>query len=147
MAEEPSSGESAKAGEPEPSEGALVTLPPAAEEVIRDLPPQQARILRASFTALYQGPSPNPLMAKMTGAHIDRLIGIDEKALDYEAADRKDARRFGSVVGLVVAALAVLVVLILALNGHADLVSQLIPLALAFAGGFGGGYGWAKRRP
>ncbi len=84
---------------------------------------------------------PHPLMGKVTGAHVAKILELEEKSLDYSHQDRRDARRYGTWAGIGLAVLASVVILVLALTNHEALVSQLIPLAAAFVGGFGGGYG------
>jgi hypothetical protein len=111
------------------------------------LPPEKREQIESIFMALQvQSPMQSPIDRKITGAHIDRMLDGRARQTELRYQDRRESRWILSAVygftGLVVLA----VVLVLALTNHDAVLTDLIKIGIAAAGGFGGGYGFSSWR-
>jgi hypothetical protein len=121
-------------------------LPPEAAEAIKKLPPEDQRIVETTFMALAWGPTANPIVQKMTSAHIDKALDLASQDMTLGYEDRRHARDRSTQTFLIGLGLIVALVLVLALLNRETILQWIIPAMLGAVGGFGGGYGWAKGR-
>jgi len=136
---------------PSSDEGAGQAVDTAAEgvipsEVLEHLPPEQRQqLITAITTMLSVGPMPNPIAAKMTSTHISKVLDLQEQEMSYTFKDKRDSRLQSTIVFLAVLVLGVMVILVLALNGHDSTLKELIPIGAGLAGGFGSGFAVGRR--
>jgi hypothetical protein len=118
--------------------------PPVSNEILAKLPPEirQQVILMMSYQRLGM-PSSNPIAAKVTPAHIDKLLDNSEKDSEREHESEKSRRWFH--LGYAILSLAFLVFLFVYLpTVDKELLKQVIGALVVFAGGFGSGVGASK---
>ncbi len=123
---------------------------PVPPELLEKLPPETRReVVQSLTTAVYSGPVPSPIAQKITSDHITQLITARNQDAAREYTDRKDTRRWTTIlIGLCVIVGAGMVVF-LVIAGQVDLADRLIERGILLGGGVGIGYGiseWRRRR-
>jgi hypothetical protein len=93
----------------------------------------------------FSGPLPNPLIEKITPAHIDKILDQCQEDGIHDHQDRKSNRWFNLVYALIAAAFIIFLVVFLA-KDNKDLLTSLIGFIVAGGGGFFGGYGYGRTR-
>ena len=146
-----------------PEEGQLVPKEPEPtqidkdiEDFVREAPtevreflekaPAEVRktIIEMSRTSM-GGSLPHPLFDKFTPQHVDKFLDINEEDSKRNFIFASKGRWFQLIY--VLAALVFLVFIIVYLMpDHKDLVISIITILMAFAGGFGVGYGYKARK-
>jgi len=59
-------------------------------EILKDIPPEAAkRVVEIIGMSARIGPTPNPLLGKLTTAHIDKILEISDKADEREFLNTK----------------------------------------------------------
>ncbi len=112
------------------------------EEALVSLPVS----LRRMFSATLSGPLRNPLLDKLTAEHISSLISAADKDRDRALEDRRNARKWQSVISILIIIVVALLLGYFAFLQQNSLVAEIIKLAAVGLGGFGGGYGFARWR-
>ena len=102
--------------------------------------------LRRMFSATLSGPLRNPLLDKLTAEHISSLISAADKDRDRALEDRRNARKWQSVISILIIIVVALLLGYFAFLQQNSLVAEIIKLAAVGLGGFGGGYGFARWR-
>ena len=106
--------------------------------------PKAMRQMMAAFMGFSRssgGSVYHPIFDKFNDGHVDTFLAHSHE----EDMERLRAEHRGPIYGFLYAALvvAVLVFLVLyLLPQDPDLLGEILRLAIAFAGGVGGGYGW-----
>lgn len=137
MTEEPpeDSATEKQADAPDAIDGIPVLGVPS--EIMEKLPPNvQQQITSLLISQQRFGNPPNPLTAKITSAHIDKLIDSSEKDSERSHEDRtRDRIAHGFYVVLFLSVFVFLVWFMI--DKNKELLTELIRYLLAFAGGFG----------
>ncbi len=124
----------------------LSTAPPhAVQEIIKRLPPREREIVEQSFSMLVQAPMVNPVLAKLDGQHLHKILDGAENDSKRHHEDRDKNRRhnrFVVVVGLV--GFLAISALFLYLN-QAELLKGILMGFAVFAGGLGFGARFLRR--
>lgn len=122
---------------------------PVPPELLDKLPPETREVFQSLIAAVYSGPVPNPIAEKITSDHITQLITARNQDAEREHVDRKDTRRWATVlIGLCVV-VGVGMVVFLVTAGQVDLADRLMERGILLGGGVGIGYGiseWRRRR-
>ncbi|CAN2041922.1 Membrane protein DUF2335 [Candidatus Magnetomoraceae bacterium gMMP-15] len=108
-----------------------------------DLPPEAKKVLEIGMSGMSMhrfGPMPNPIAAKITEKHINKILDIAEKDDDCSFKDSKENRKFMLIYFLVFAALFVFSTVFL-VGSDKELYKEVIKLFAVFLGGLGSGFG------
>ncbi|MEW6425742.1 MAG: hypothetical protein AB1523_13580 [Bacillota bacterium] len=94
------------------------------------------------FEMMAAGISPvSPFAGKLSEKHIDKILEIQSKQIEYTHETEKQARNHFLVIYLATAALFLTIILSLAILGKDSLLLDIIKIVSAFACGFAGGMG------
>lgn len=129
-------GDGEEAEGSEPVEGTLSDAPPDVQQAIS----------LSRFVATYSGPTPNPLVDKLTDVHIDKMLDYGEAHSQRQDRQTHSARRTGLVAAMAAGLTAVAVFLVLVFQGENDLASEFFAGIIGLLGGGGLGYGLGRRR-
>lgn len=132
--------------EPVPEPAAPKPVPP---EILAKLPPEAREVVQSLTAAVYSGPVPNPIAEKITSDHITQLITARNQDAEREHVDRKDTRRWATVLIGLCLVVGVGMVVFLVIAGQVDLADRLMERGILLGGGVGIGYGiseWRRRR-
>ena len=114
--------------------------------LLEDAPPRVRQILSEQFSVagMISGPLANPLLAKLDGAHIHKMLDYSEAESQREDKQLHADRKFGLFFfGLVtIAVLSILAFLVW--QDENDLALEVLKALGYLGGGFGGGFGYAK---
>ena len=114
---------------------------PIEPEVFDKLPPDAKRLVEMSLTmARFSGPMPNPLLEKISGEHIGKIIENTEKDSERQYKDIQSARKYA----LAYVAMSILLfgfIIVYLADRNPTLLKEILVVLGIFAGGFGSGYG------
>jgi hypothetical protein len=117
------------------------------EAITTGIPPEIGKQVQ-SFMAMIQSsnsrPPVNPLFEKFTEAHIDKYLDYIQKD-DDSAIELKKTNRWFNLAYFFGALVAVGLAIYHILPIDKDFLQNIIQVLLAFAGGFGAGYGVKSR--
>jgi hypothetical protein len=119
---------------------------PDKPEIIENLPPEIKRVMEFGLSMQrVSGPMPNPLLNKITPAHITTILDASDKEDQRNREERKGERNHDYRILVTVFVFALLVIGGLLYFNHPELVKFLITGAFGFAGGYG--VGKYQKRP
>ncbi len=118
-------------------------------ESLEDIPPEARHVVNMFGMATRFGPTPNPLLEKLTPAHIDRILDLSGKADEREFQDAQSSRMFSLIyIGIGAALLVFLTWFLVPIDKNVYL--EIIKTLLAAGGGFGARVGaktyWDRHR-
>ena len=126
-------------GAPNPSQ-----IPP---EILAKLPEHdRQRVLEVFSAAMWSGPIPNPVIAKISSQHISDMIALASKSADLNLSDRQHSRIFTLLTLTLILSASVGLLVVFAIHGLNDLATEVLKLLAVGLGSFGGGFGFAKWR-
>lgn len=129
-----------------PDREELTEESPIPIEVLKKLPPEDRRVIESLFASVTYGPVPNPLARKVTSEHIGKIIDHQDRGMQLEFEDRRDSRRWGTLVAFGLVVILAVVVLTLALTNRTAALIEVLKAIVLIAGGFGTGFGFAEYR-
>ena len=105
---------------------------------------KQIQSVMAMFQSSHDRPPVNPLFEKFTESHIDKYLDYIQKD-DDSAVDIKKSNRWFNLAYFVIALIAVGLAIFFIFPKDKEFLQNIIQILLAFAGGFGAGYGVKSR--
>lgn len=111
-----------------------------------DIPAEFQQMMMATFQGTTR-PN-NPLLEKMTEAHVDKYLDYLQRDDDFEHK-YKASNRWFYLVYVVIAVIVLGALVIFLLPKDRDLLNDIIQIIVAFAGGVGSGFGiksWQDNR-
>jgi Flp pilus assembly protein TadB len=114
-------------------------------EILKTMPPDVQKQFKQMevFASMTRGPV-NPLFEKMKPEHVSQFLEMLDKDSEREYGDTRSNRRFlFAAFCIAVLLFAFLTVFFMSIN-QASMLTQILTIAIALAGGFGGGYGFSK---
>ena len=111
-------------------------------EVLEDLPHEVKKVVEIGMSMQrFQGTVPSPIASKITENHIDKILELSAQDETNRFKFAKQGRWFNfAFVGLGIG-LFIFITLYLA-KDNTELFNDLIKILVAFAGGFGTGFGY-----
>lgn len=110
-------------------------------EIMEQLPPEARRVVEMSLSMMHRvSHAPNPVLGKVTSEHITAVLELSDKDGHCEFQSTLHSRLFTAFYVLVFVGLFVFLTLELAPLDKA-LYMDVVKIVLAFAGGFGSGFG------
>ncbi len=97
-------------------------------ELLKNLPPEAKKVLEIGMSMHRFGPMPNPIMAKITEKHIDKILDIAEKDDERSFKDAGETRKFTLIYILIFAALFVFSTVFL-VGSDKELYKEVIKIA------------------
>ena len=149
MTKAPGPGAASSGGPPAPSSAQApvapvpaASVPPEVQVILQHLPPEQRRVVEQSFSLLYQyqGPGVNPVLSKIDGEHVHKILeGIEnDNQRMYQDRDRgRSHNRFLAIVGV---AGFLLVSGLFLWAQQSNLLKDVLTWLAIFVGGLGVGF-------
>lgn len=109
-------------------------------ELLKDLPPEAKKVLEIGMSMHRFGPMPNPIAAKITEKHIDKILSLAEKDDEHSFKDAGEIRKFTLIYVLIFSGLFVFSTIFL-VGSDKELYKEVIKLFAVFFGGLGSGFG------
>ena len=117
-------------------------LPPQLSEVLKDAPEPIRERIEAFFAASRSfGPSPNPLLQKLTPEHIHKVLDLQRKNDESEHLERTSQRRYALIYFSIIMVLIVFVLIVFGMiKNNPTLLTGVLSAILGSGGGGGIGY-------
>ncbi len=115
------------------------------EDILESLPEPVRKMVSTQLTVGLQGRMPNPLAAKITPEHIDKIIECDDKESDRHHELITGERRY-NMAYTVLAIIAFFVLYLVVGRDDPALFKEVIIYFATFGAGFLGGWGFKSLR-
>ena len=93
---------------------------------------------------MISGPMPNPLLAKLDGTHIHKMLEYSEAESQREDKQLHADRKFGLLFFGLIIVTVLSILAFLVWQDENDLALEVLKALGLLGGGFGGGFGYAK---
>lgn len=114
---------------------------PIDAEVLENLPPEMRREVKEFLFQKISGPMPNPIMSKVNGEHIDKMLDIAKESDKYDFDDNQSSKLY-NLIYVVLGILFFIFLVIYLAKENPDLFVEILKIVVLIGGGFGGGYGY-----
>jgi len=111
-------------------------------EVLNNLPPEIKKVIEMGFSMQrISGPMPNPILSKLNEKHIDKILDISEKEEDNSFKDSQSNKKYNLIYFILVIIVFIFLIIFL-VEDNKELLLEILKIAVAIVGGFGGGFGY-----
>ena len=116
-------------------------------EILKKVPPEIRQIMEVGMARI--GPMPNPLLQKVTPAHIDKILDLSDKDEERAFQDVRSSRLYTLIyVGIGAGLLLFLTIYLVPIDQQ--LYREILKDIILVSGGFGAGIGvktyWDRNR-
>lgn len=129
----------------EPSEEPDIAEKVIPSEILERMPEPMKEKISQSLSIMQAGPMMNPLSAKVTSDHIDKIIDKDSEENKQQFELEKSARRYNFAYVVLAIATFFAIALMFAKDSP-DLFKAMISHMSAILAGFGAGWGFTKAK-
>lgn len=116
-------------------------VPPEIAEAIHRLPPNDRKKIQSFFASMVSvrsfGPAPNPLLAKMTPGHVDKVLDHIAEERKRDSEEKRATRKYGFWYFIVSLVAFFSLIFLLVAKDQQGLLDRLVVAFLGFLGGFG----------
>lgn len=125
----------------EPEDAEVIDGIPA--DLFDKLPPETRKMLSVFMSHRYVGPIPNPVLNKITGSHIDKILDSSEKD-EQRAFDSSKGERLYRLAYVLIAVGFLVFLTVYLTQVDKQLYENALKIIVGFLGGLGTGFGISR---